>query len=73
MVAIDNERMIQDYRDRVKFTVENLDTAYDIGRYEYCILVLRMVIDIGNQIQDYETVSMLEKLLDCVLERSLKG
>lgn len=73
MGAINYETMIADYRERVKFTLENLDTAYEIGRYQYCILVLQMVIDIGNQIQDYETVSMLRILLDTVINQSLKN
>ena len=61
--------IIEDYRERVKFTVENLDVAYDIGN-QYCVLVLRAVIDIGNQIHDYETVALLEKLLEAVLEKA---
>ena len=63
--------IIEDYRERVKFTVENLDVAYDIGNYQYCVLVLRAVIDIGNQIHDYETVALLEKLLEAVLEKQI--
>jgi hypothetical protein len=62
--------IVLDYRERVKFTVENLDVAYDIGNYQYCVLVLRAVIDIGNQIHDYETVALLEELLEAVLEKA---